>query len=264
MKLQSQDVVNAWKNNLQEDGAYSFRCHTTHDITRIKYLSRVWKKILKLTKLAPPARLFELGCGGGNHLAKLALNGFEVHGIDCSPAVVSRAHKFLNEVKVFHHITAHAEVADIFHYKSTVLYDMCYHFGVVEHYLDHKQRQEIWERLYNITMPGGYIVSVVPCGQHIMRKMMKKYGIGGYNIPEIDYSIDSHVAEFKKVCLNNIQAEPHCYFGFLSSHPSKIISRLVCPLLFIVGNLFIPNLPIRNSIAERYASSLVVIGRKKS
>jgi SAM-dependent methyltransferase len=257
------DVVNAWKIILEEDDAYAFHCHTNYDLKRIKNLSRVWKKILRLTKLAPPARLFELGCGGGNHLTKLALNGFQVHGIDCSPVMLSRAQNLINEVKIFHQINASVELADIFEYNSTVLYDMCYHFGVVEHYLDKLQRREIWNKLYNITRPGGYIVSVVPCGLHIMRKMMKERELGGYRIPEIDYSIDSHIEEFEKACLNNIYADPHSYFDFLGSHPSKLISKCFYPVLFILGNALIPYLPINNNIKERFASTLVVIGRKK-
>jgi hypothetical protein len=177
--------------------------------------------------------------------------------------MVSRAQHVINEVKIFHQIKASVELADIFEYNSTVLYDMCYHFGVVEHYLDKLQRQELWGKLYNITRAGGYIVSVVPCGQHIMRKMMKERELGGYRISEIDYCIDSHIEEFEKACLYNIHADPHCYFGFLGSHPSKLISKCLHPVLFILENGLIPYLPINNNIKEHYASTLVVIGRKK-
>jgi 2-polyprenyl-3-methyl-5-hydroxy-6-metoxy-1,4-benzoquinol methylase len=80
---------------------------------------------------------------GGTHLAKLAVNGFAVHGIDVSDAVVKRAENYLEEVAKFQSIKASVEFANIFEYQSSNLYDMCYHFGVVEHFLELSQRQQI-------------------------------------------------------------------------------------------------------------------------
>jgi len=206
--------------------------------------------------------LFELGCGGGIHLAQLALNGFEVHGIDVSDAVAARAQNYLEEVSKFQLIRASVAVANIFEYQSSDSYDMCFHFGVVEHFLELSQRQQIWNKLYSLTKPGGWIVSVVPCGQHLMRGMVRERNLAGYNIPEIDYSCVSHRGEFANLGLQPIYAVPHNYFSFLSAHPSRMISKIIHPMSFVLGNMIIPLVPLPEDIKEVWAHTLIVIGRK--
>ena len=255
------DASEAWKQALK-DGGYNHHCRSAEDIERIKRMGRVWQKILQITKLTPPARLFELGCGGGIHLAQLALNGFEVHGIDVSDAVAARTQNYLQEVAGFLPIRASVEVANIFDYQSSDAYDMCFHFGVVEHFLELLQRQQVWKKMYSLTKPGGWIVSVVSCGQHLMRKMVRAKGLAGYNIPEIDYSCKLHRSEFEELGLNPIYAVPHNYFSFLSAHPSRAVSKVLYPLSFIVGNVFMPYLPMTEEIKERYAHTLIVMGMK--
>lgn len=264
MYTNSYNASEAWKQELAQEGGYEYHCYSKEDVLKNKRLGRIWKKIIHTTKLKPTSRLFELGCGGGTHLARLALNGFEVHGIDVSDAVTARAENYLEEIRKFHPIKASVEVANIFEYETSDSYDMCYHFGVVEHFLELSQRQEIWRRLYDFTKPGGWIVSVVPCGQHIMRKLVREQGLAGYNIPEIDYSCNSHRIEFQTLGLNPIHVIPCNYFSFFSHHPSQVISQIVYPLSFILGNILIPPIPIPENIKETWAHTLIVIGRKTS
>ncbi|OYE02382.1 class I SAM-dependent methyltransferase [Nostoc sp. 'Peltigera membranacea cyanobiont' 232] len=255
------DASEAWKQELDHEG-YEHHCYSAEDLRKIKRLGRVWQKILQITQLTSPDRLFELGCGGGIHLSKLALNGFEVHGIDVSNGVVARAQNYLEEVSKFQPIKASVEVANIFDYQSSESYDMCFHVGVIEHFLELSQRQQIWDKLYSLTKPGGWIVSVVPCGKHFMRKMIRDKGIGGYNIPEIDYSCASHRKEFEHIGLTSIHTLSHNYFSFLAAHPSRLISQILYPLLFIGGNILMPHIPLSESVKERCAASLIVIGKK--
>ncbi|MBF0280935.1 MAG: class I SAM-dependent methyltransferase, partial [SAR324 cluster bacterium] len=245
-----------------EQGGYEHHCFSENEIGQHKKLGRVWKKIIKLTEIEPPARLFELGCGGGIHLAKLALNGFEVHGIDVSDTVAEKAQNYLHEINTFQTIKASLEVADVFEYSGSEIYQMSFHFGVIEHFLESSDRLKIWQILYDLTLPGGWIVSVVPCGQHFMREMMRNQRLGGYNIPEIDYSCSFHHEEFNQINLTSISTIPHNYFSFLSAHPFPLISKVLHPLFFAVGNLSLPYLPISNAIKEHFAGSLIVVGQK--
>jgi SAM-dependent methyltransferase len=254
------NAAEAWKKELQQEG-YEHHCHNVTEMEEIRRLNRTWKKILKLTKLHPHASVFELGCGGGHELAKLAVWGYEVYGIDISLEVIVRAKHYLKEVDNYYAIKANVEVGDIFEYESPSTYDMCFHVGVIEHYLETGERQTIWGKLYDLTKPGGWIVSVVPCGHHFMRKTMREKGLGGYNIPEIDYSIRLHKEEFEQIGLNPIYAQPHSYFGFFSMS-SNIISKFIYYNLYLLGNIVIPYLPINNNIKEKYASSLIIIGQK--
>ena len=255
------DASKEWEKALESEGYESY-CQSKDDLKKIKSFGRVWQTILRVTKFSPPDRLFELGCGGGIHLANLAVNGFEVHGIDVSAAVASRANNYLEEVRKFQPIKASVEVANIFDYESDDRYDMCFHFGVVEHFLESSQRQEIWDKLYSLTKPGGWIVSVVPCGQHIMRKLVREKGLGGYNVPEIDYSCSLHKTEFEHISLKSIRTIPHNYFSFLAAHPSFFVSKIMRPIFFILGNLILPYIPLPDNLKEKYAQSLIVIGRK--
>ncbi|MEH2449579.1 MAG: class I SAM-dependent methyltransferase [Nostoc sp.] len=255
------DASETWKQELEHEG-YEHHCYSTKNFKKIKQLSRVWQIILKITKITPPNQLFELGCGGGIHLASLAVNGFEVHGIDISASVASRAKNYLEEVGKFQAIKASIEVANIFDYESTDSYNMCFHFGVVEHFLELSQRQQIWNKLYSLTKPGGWIISVVPCGQHLMRKLVRERGLGGYNIPEIDYSCSLHKEEFENLSLQCILTVPHNYFGFFAAHPSLVISKIIYPVCFIISNITIPYIPISEDIKEHWAQTLIVVGRK--
>lgn len=261
MNVSTYDASNAWKESLSH-GGYEHHCSSIEDFRRIKRFGLVWRKILQITKLPPSSHLFELGCGGGTHLANLAVNGFAVHGIDVSDAVVKRAENYLEEVAKFQSIKASVEFANIFEYQSSNLYDMCYHFGVVEHFLELSQRQQIWHTLYSLLKPGGWLVSVVPCGKHFMREMVREKGLCGYNIPEIDYSCASHHQEFDNIGLNPIYTLPHNYFPFLSAHPSRLVSKVFYPLLYAGGNMLLPHIPISDDIKEIYAQTLIVIGRK--
>lgn len=264
MDINTYDASKLWQKELALDGTYEHHCYSKYEMEKLKRLGQVWHRILKVTKLKQKNRVFELGCGGGIHLARLALNGFEVHGIDVSSAVANRAQNFLKEVSEFQPIEATVEVANIFEYQSSQLYDMCYHFGVVEHFLELSQRQEIWKKLYSLTKPGGWIVSVVPCGQHLMRSMAREHGLAGYNIPEIDYSCSSHRKEFEDLDLQRIYALPHNYFSFFSAHPLQLVSKVIYPVSFILGNITIPFLPLSEKVKETWAQTLIVIGRKET
>lgn len=261
MKNESYDASALWKQELAQ-GGYEHHCHSSEEIKTHQKLGRAWKKILKVTGVAPPARLFELGCGGGIHLAKLALNGFEVHGIDVSEVVAGKAQTYLREIHTFQPIKAHVEVADIFEYQSAEAYEMCFHFGVVEHFLEATERLQVWQKLYALTRPGGWIVSVVPCGKHMMREMMRNQKLGGYHIPEIDYSCALHRKEFHQLNLTAISTIPHNYFAFLSAHPVPFVAKVLHPFFFILGNLSLPSLPVSENLKEMYAASLIVIGQR--
>lgn len=263
MNTNHYETSEAWKQALSlQQVAYKHHCYSVKDLKKIKKYRRVWQRILKVTNLQPSSRIFELGCGGGFQLGALAVNGFEVYGIDVSQDVAGRAKNYLKEISSFQSIKATVEVADIFKYQDSNMYDMCFHFGVVEHFLELPQRQIIWNKLYDLTKPGGWIVSVVPCGLHFMRKMVREKGLGGYEVPEIDYSCYSHRQEFEDLNLSPIYTLTHNYFSFLFTHPSELVSKLIAPSLFITGNTLLPYLPIPEKVKERYAQTIIVIGKK--
>lgn len=81
-------------------------------------------------------------------------------------------------------------------------------------------------------------------------------------MPEIDYSCSLHKKEFENLSLQCIHTIPHNYFGFLAAHPSSVISKILYPMSFILGNITIPYIPLSENIKEYWAHTLIVIGRK--
>ncbi len=153
---------------------------------------------------------------------------------------------------------------DFFDHKSSETYDLVYHFGVVEHYLDANDRAMFWQRAIDMTSPGGWVVSVVPCGRQLMRAKVREQELCGYrkSVAEIDYSSALHVDEFRQAGLDDIRVMPHAYFYFLNGHPNAVIRKIIYPMLFIFGNALLLYLPLPVAILERFAHTLIVVGRK--
>lgn len=252
-----------WVENLKYEG-YEHHCNSQQDLAAIKKLGRIWRETLRRTGIKPPSTVFELGCGGGKHLAALALNGFQVHGIDVSPEVVERCQNYLNEVSRFADtsILATVDKADIFEYNSSEQYDLTYHFGVVEHFLDMTERMRIWKKLYDLTKPEGWVMSAVPNGSHLWREYIRRNHLCGYNIPEIDYSVSLHEKELLDSGFQDVIAIPWNYFGFAESIVKGKINKAVAKTLFLTSNGMMPVVPLSRTCKEKFAHTLLVLGKK--
>ena len=255
----------AWIQALAE-GGYDHFCRTPDEFRRVRRLGQAWRRIMRTTRLSSPATAFEIGCGGGVHLATLAANGFHVSGIDVSPAVADRARRYLSEVAAFGNgeISVDITTGDFFETNGISQADLVYHFGVVEHYLDPGQRQEFWRRAVEIAKPGGYVVSVVPCGRHLMRKAMREKELLGYRhaLAEFDYSCEIHRTEFQAAGLRDVVLLPHAYLFFLSAFPSPPVRKMVFPAAYALANTVLPLIPFPEATAERLAHTLIAVGRK--
>ncbi|MEY4514870.1 MAG: hypothetical protein RLZZ450_6992 [Pseudomonadota bacterium] len=259
------DPGQAWRALLEEPGQYEHHCRTKQEFRQTKRLGLVWRRVLSATRLRPPARVFELGCGGGKHLAGLAVAGYSVHGVDIAPAVVERARHYLDEVNVHRLIAATVEQGNILTYDTASRagsFDMCFHVGVVEHFLSATDRSLIWQKLVELTAPGGWVVSVVPCGMHFLRQRVRTERLLGYNVPEIDYSCATHTLEFQSAGLAEVVCLPHNFLGFLSAHPVAWLRGPARLPLYAAANVLGPLLPLPNSVKERSAGSLIVLARK--
>lgn len=257
------EVSTKWIEALK-DGDYEHHCSSREDLARIKKLCRIWQETIKRTQIKSPATAFELGCGGGRHLAALAVNGFQVHGIDVSPQVVDRCQNYLNEVSqlAVTPILATVENADIFEYETTSKYDLTYHFGVIEHFLELSDRMIVWEKLYELTKPGGWIMSAVPNGSHFWREYIRQNNLCGYHIPEIDYSVKIHEQEFLNTKLEEVIAIPWNYFGFAEGIVTGRFNKGFAKIIHLSSNLLMPLIPLPNTVKERFAHGLLVLGRK--
>lgn len=253
----------AWVEKLKKSG-YKHQCSSVSSLAQIAKKGRIWQETIRRIGINSPASLFELGCGGGRYLAMLALNNFEVHGIDISPAVVERCQNYLHDVEKFspNPIKVTVECADIFTYNSNKQYDLTYHFGVVEHFLESSERIVIWQKLYQLTKPGGWMMSSVPNGSHFWREHIRQHKLCGYDIPEIDYSVKLHEREFLEIGLQNIIALPWNYFGFLEGTVEGKLQKLMAKMCFLSSNAVLPIVPLPRTFKEKFAHGLLVMGQK--
>jgi 2-polyprenyl-3-methyl-5-hydroxy-6-metoxy-1,4-benzoquinol methylase len=254
---------NAWVSKLKNEG-YEHHCSSLQDVKIAKKLGRIWRETIRRTKITPPSKLFELGCGGGRYLACLALNGYETYGIDVSPEVTTRCQNYLDEVTklVTNNFSANVENSDIFTYESSSQYDLVYHFGVVEHFMEFSDRQLIWMKLYQLTKPNGWIMSAVPNGSHFWREKIRRERLCGYDVPEIDYSVALHEKEFIDAGLVDVIALPWNYFGFAEGMVSSGLLKSLTRILHISSNVIFPILPFPRTFKEKFAHGLLVLGRK--
>ncbi len=178
-----------WVESLEKRG-YEKRCESLKEYKKLRNkLPQAWRLIFKNTGLKK-GELFELGCGGGNHLIRLALHGYKVTGLDCSMEVLQRCRNFADSVEEFHSEKLDMNLIqdDFVFYSSDIKYDMVFSFGVVEHFLKDSERMRVLTKCYNATKRGSWCVTVVPNGACVKRQRIKQKGLGGYNIPEIDYT----------------------------------------------------------------------------
>lgn len=256
-------VAARWAEVLRKSG-YELSVKSRRDVRRLSRLSRTWRIILNATGLKPPASVFELGCGGGAQLIPLALNGFVCRGIDASAEVLARFTRTVEVVSSWEGRPLPIKVveADFLRYRmgEGEEYDLVFHFGVLEHYLDHTKRLEVLGKMVRMCRPGGYLVSVVPSGLHPERKRQRALGLGGYCVPEIDYSPSLMSAEFKVVGAEPLMVRCHNLFGYLRMKPNVgQLQRLIDNAVYYAAQL---SPALEGGFATRHAGSFIGIARR--
>jgi SAM-dependent methyltransferase len=238
-------VAAAWVDTLKAAG---YETPQVNCWTRAKFflLSRVWRRILRHTglKRRTPVRALEFGCGGGYQLIPLAANGWHCTGIDCSPEVLDRARAYAAAVAARGALRGSAtfKLLDFMQFEPEELFDLSFQFGVLEHYLDAAARLRYLQKMFDCTRPGGFVVSYVPNGGHPWRARQKEQGLGGYGIPEIDYTGEMLAAEMRACGARAVTVLPHNLCGYLRIIPAGTLQRRGYDLLYTVLQLPIFNL----------------------
>ncbi len=251
-----------WQKVLKK-GGYEHHVFSLRDVSRLRSFSRIFKRIFKVIGLNPrirPGRVFDFGFGGGIHLVQFALNNWECVGIDVSEEVLQRAQNFIKEIEKVSATDLKISLlaGDFFEYKPAKAeqYDLVYQVGVVEHFLDDAERLRALQKMFALSKPGGFVVSIVPSGIHPWRALMKEKNLGGYDIPEIDYNPELMMKELAQCGGRNIKVLPHNLGGYLRIKPG-LIYKFIFYLLQLVPMSW---LPARG--AERHCGSFIGIAQK--
>jgi len=260
-------IAEQWQKLLKE-GGYEHHSKDFQDCQKLKKFSRLWQRIFQITKINPivlqkSRKVFEVGCGGGKHLASLALNGWQCVGIDCSKEVLERAANFIKEISQIcrQNISIELIFGDFLAYqpKREEKFDLVYQVGVLEHFLDTDERLLALKKMFEITKPGGYVISIVPSGIHPLRVKMKKENLGGYNIPEIDYTPELISQELKNCGGKEIQIFGHNIFSHLLLKRNKFY--LIKRFIYLFWQA-IPLVWLTQGFALKKAGTLIGIAKK--
>jgi len=254
------NVAQRWRAQLASAG-YERRISTVAEFRRLRRLSRTWRIILGRVRLAGHASVFEFGCGGGNQLVPLALRGFRCVGIDCSEEALDRCRRLVADAERFggRPLDIRLHHGDFLHFRGQATYDLVFNFGVAEHFLDDVERGQAVAGMFALCRAGGHVVSVVPSGTHPWRERVRREGLGGYVVPEIDYTPALLESEMRAAGAVSVQVIPHNLFGYRMVEPAVGRRRLWNRLVFLLAQL-VPR--VRCAFTARHAMSFICVARK--
>lgn len=256
-----ESVAEQWAKILK-DGGYELPVAMGCASTKVIRYSRTWRRLHRLLRVRPDFTFFEVGCGGGWQLVPLAFHGHTVAGIDYSVEVLDRCRRYISYVEREAErklpITLYA--GDFLEFLHDRTYDVVFNFGVIEHFLDERERLSFLKKMAAFAKRGGHVVSVVPNGMHPLRARQRTENLGGYLVPEIDYTDKLALSEMIGAGLQSVRVIPANLFGYLHMEKSgSALARCIKQITYLAVQL-IPGRP--TSWALRHAGSLLIIGQR--
>jgi len=137
---------------------------------------------------------------------------------------------------------------------------MIFSFGVIEHFLRESERKAVLQKLYKMVKPKGWLITGVPNGVHPKRQAIKAKGLGGYKIPEIDYSVEKLRKELELAGFSKTDVIPWNLFGYLLPCCKNPISRFFALMMGIFR--VVPSALVPMKFRERHAYFLIAISQK--
>ena len=126
-----------------------------------------------LDRLAPGARVLELGCGSGRDAARMRERGFAVDATDATPAMVAKANERWGlgaRVMAFHELEAKAAYAGVWAHASLL---HCPREGL----------PDVLARIDRALVPGGWFFASYKLGEAEGRDSFGRF----YNFPDADW-----------------------------------------------------------------------------
>ncbi len=104
-----------------------------------------------------PCKAVDLGCGAGNYAVYLAGKGFDVTGVDISPAAISMAEENARKKGVTCRFVAADVLGDLREVKQT--FDFAYDWELLHHIFP-EQRNKYIQNVYGLLNPKGRYLSL--------------------------------------------------------------------------------------------------------
>jgi len=237
-------VAKEWEEVLASEEAYR---HEIKDMLqwlkfKLRPYSRRLKRIIKLGGIKPGMKVLDFGAGGGRDSVPLAYMGCEVDALDCSEVVLRNLIAYKESVERYakKNLRINTIVSDILESNlPRENYDVIFSCGVMEHFIDERERErererkQVYQILARSLKQGGRIVTFVPNGKHPFRARQKAERLGGYNIEEIDYTMEVFKKDIDGTGLALEKAEGFDLFGYVFILPEiakhKILRLIIKP-----------------------------------
>ncbi len=160
---------------------------------------------------------FEVGCFPGRYSALFGEKGFELNGLDLTPAVMNQLPEWFKEKR---YNVGEFIKSDFLKYNSNKQYDVVASFGFIEHFTDWPS---VIQKHANMVKDGGTLIISTPNFKGIIQRLLHS------GLDEVNYS--KHVInsmnprEWKKILESEgFVIDFHGYFGefnFWACHQSR-------------------------------------------
>lgn len=156
-------------------------------------------EIVNKTPLTSESVILDVGSGTGHHVASLKSKGFDVIGIDLSPAMIKKAKENYPDNKFKQGDALDAMVFD----PNTFTHIMCMYFTI--YYM--KDKRVFFENCYKWLMPGGTLVvhlvdrdkfdPILPPGNPLMSVSPQRYADKRITSTKVKFNDFNYSADFK-------------------------------------------------------------------
>ncbi|MDA7857894.1 class I SAM-dependent methyltransferase [bacterium] len=220
------------------------------------------KRMLEYSEIKSLGKVLEVGFGSGKRSLAFAMLGFDVTAIDCSDYIIAN---FNQTLKLGSEYLANAKLKIV---KTDAMnlnlnnncFDLVFNEGVVEHWLEKKDRLKVIGEMYRVTKYNGTVGITVPNGKHFLDWWwdLTKYPGFVQELPMFHYGYKELKKEMRDVGLKDVrifgfQKNP---WSFVNHWPRNIFFR------YVTGGLkrLIPVTEKWNAILNIH---LIGIGRKE-
>jgi len=262
-------VAEQWKQVLAPEHAYRHEIKRRFQYLKFKLrpCSRRLRRIIKLGGIKPGMKVLDFGAGGGHDSIPLAYIGCGVDALDCSEVVLKNLITYKESVEKYakRSLSIDMIAADILEADlPSQAYDVIFSCGVMEHFLEGGERKQVYQLLAEALKRNGSIVTFVPNGEHPLRMRQRKERLGGYNIEEIDYTVEVFERDIEGTGLVLEKVEGFDLFGYIFILPvisNRRLVRLTIKSLYLFLRLFENTLPF--AFMRRYAFWLFFVARNR-
>lgn len=190
------------------------------------------KRMLEYSGIKPPGKVLEVGFGSGKRSLAFAMLGFDVTAIDYSDYIIANINQALKlGAEYFGNIRLKIVKNDAINLSFNRNYfDLVFNEGVVEHWLERKDRLKVIREMYRVTKYNGTVCITVPNGKHFLDWWwdLTKYP-GFTHLPMFHYGYKELKKEMENVGLKDVRI-----FGFekgpwsfINHWPRHIILRYI-------------------------------------